>query len=153
MFIRKSKRGFTLIEMMIVIAIIALLATIAIPNYMGFRRRAMTSEAKSNLGTIRTLEEAYHAEKSDYLTCGKYPADTPAGTTYLWDDDAAATVDADWTTLGFSIKGLARYSYATARNSATEFDGFAYGDLDGDATGSTYTIDETGALTEASPLE
>jgi len=151
--LRKKKRGFTLIEMMIVIAIIALLATIAIPNYIGFRRRAMTSEAKSNLGTIRTLEEAYHAENQDYLDCGQYPAAVPAGTTYAWVDADAATIDADWTSLGFSIKGNARYAYETNRNAADQFDGLAYGDLDGDATTSTFTIDENGILTEANPLE
>ncbi|MFH1856309.1 MAG: type II secretion system protein [Candidatus Omnitrophota bacterium] len=149
----RTKKGFTLIEMMIVIAIIALLATIAIPNYLGFRTKAMTAEAKSNLGTLRTLEEAYSAEYQDYLDCDQYPAAVPAATTYTWNDAAAATVDSDWTTLGYSVKGAARYAYEVVRGSATTFDAKAYGDLDGDATLSTYNIDETGAITETNPLE
>lgn len=147
----RNKKGFTLIEMMIVIAIIALLATIAIPNYVGFRKKAMTSEAKSNLGTLRTLEEAYQADQQTYLVCAAEPAaGIPAGVTTTWGGNA------NFDDIGFELKGNIRYQYAVAAGGAgiaTSFSATAQGDLDGDGTPSTFTMTEDGVLTEASPLE
>ena len=48
----KGKKGFTLIELMIVVAIIGILAAIAIPNFLKFQAKSKTSEAKTNLGAI-----------------------------------------------------------------------------------------------------
>ncbi|MDY0132472.1 MAG: prepilin-type N-terminal cleavage/methylation domain-containing protein [Desulforegulaceae bacterium] len=62
----KNKKGFTLIELMIVVAIIGILAAIAIPNFMNYQCKAKQSEAKSMLGNIRTLQEVYFAENSKY---------------------------------------------------------------------------------------
>ena len=67
--LREKKGGFTLIELMIVVAIIAILAAIAIPNYLNYRYKARTSEAKSNIGAINTLEEAYAAETDAVCNC------------------------------------------------------------------------------------
>jgi len=50
----KGKKGFTLIELMIVVAIIGILAAIAIPNFLKFQAKSKQSEAKSNLGAIFT---------------------------------------------------------------------------------------------------
>lgn len=61
-----NKKGFTLIELMIVVVIIGLLAAIAIPNYLQFQSMAKQAEAKSNLGGIFTNEQAYWGEHSKY---------------------------------------------------------------------------------------
>jgi type IV pilus assembly protein PilA len=61
------KRGFTLIELMIVVAIIGLLAALAIPNFMRFQARAKQSEAKSNLKAVFTAEKSYYGDKQLYL--------------------------------------------------------------------------------------
>lgn len=61
-----SKKGFTLIELMIVVAIIGILAAIAIPNFMKFQARSKQSEAKSNLKGIFTSQKAYYQEKNKY---------------------------------------------------------------------------------------
>lgn len=58
--------GFTLIELMIVIAIIAILAAIAIPNFMSARDRAKRSSAKQSLGAIRKAMEMYLTDKDTY---------------------------------------------------------------------------------------
>lgn len=145
----KKKKGFTLIEMMIVIAIIALLATIAIPNYVNFQKRAKTAEAKANLGSIRTCEEAYKAEHDVYLTCDANPGSVPAGTTSAWTSG-----DANWEAIGFEPKGNVRYQYAVTAVAGTSFSATAVGDLDGDGTNSTFTITEAGtSITESNPLE
>jgi len=61
-----GKGGFTLIEMLIVIAIIGILAMIAVPIYLGQRTKAMRSEAMTNLDALRLFEEQYYAEYADY---------------------------------------------------------------------------------------
>ncbi|MBI3179248.1 MAG: prepilin-type N-terminal cleavage/methylation domain-containing protein, partial [Deltaproteobacteria bacterium] len=53
-FKRRLSRGFTLIELMIVVAIIGILALIAIPNFMKFQAKAKQSEAKTNLKAYYT---------------------------------------------------------------------------------------------------
>jgi type IV pilus assembly protein PilA len=144
------KKGFTLIEMMIVIAIIALLATIAIPNYINFQKRAKTAEAKANLGSIRTTEEAYKAEHDVYRTAPANPGSIPSATTAAW-----TTGDADWEAIGFEPKGDVRYQYQiTSTDTSANFTATAKGDLDGDSTYSTFTITEAGtSISETSPLE
>jgi type IV pilus assembly protein PilA len=61
--------GFSLIELMVVVGIIGVLATIAIPQYSKFSSRAKQSEAKVNLGGIYTVEKAFFVEGSTYSTC------------------------------------------------------------------------------------
>ncbi len=61
------KAGFTLIELMIVVAIIGLLAALAIPNFLKFQARAKQSEAKSNLKSIFTAQKSYYGDKQMYL--------------------------------------------------------------------------------------
>ncbi len=57
-----SNKGFSLIELMIVVAIIGILATVAIPNFQVFIRRGKQAEAKSNLTTIYSAQRAFHGE-------------------------------------------------------------------------------------------
>ena len=84
----KKSKGFTLIELMIVVAIIGILAAIAIPNFLNYQCKARQSEAKTNLGAIANLQEVYWAEKTQYAP--------------------------DRTTLGHEIKGGTKYTYSVA---------------------------------------
>jgi len=59
-------KGFTLIELMIVVAIIGILSAIAIPNFIKFQSRAKQSEAKANLKGLFTAQKAYFQEKDTY---------------------------------------------------------------------------------------
>jgi type IV pilus assembly protein PilA len=62
----KGKKGFTLIELMIVVAIIGILAAIAIPNFLKFQAKSKQAEAKSNLGAIYTGQISYFGESNTY---------------------------------------------------------------------------------------
>ncbi len=64
----RNKKGFTLIELMIVVAIIGILAAIAIPNFLKFQAKSKQSEAKTNLKGIYTAETAYYGENNTYNT-------------------------------------------------------------------------------------
>jgi type IV pilus assembly protein PilA len=63
---KKLMKGFTLIELMIVVAIIGILAAIAIPNFIKFQARSKQSEAKANLKAMFTAEKAFSQEKDRY---------------------------------------------------------------------------------------
>lgn len=71
-FLNKMKKvghkGFTLIELMIVVAIIGILAAIAIPQFAAYRTKAFNTAAQSDLRNIRTSLEAYYADNQGYPT-------------------------------------------------------------------------------------
>jgi len=64
--LNKKEKGFTLIELMIVVAIIGILAAIAIPQFSAFKKKAADGVAQSDLGSIASSEEIYYSENSDY---------------------------------------------------------------------------------------
>ncbi len=66
--VREDERGFTLIELMIVVAIIAILAGILIPNFVNARSQAQTAACESNLRSIATALELYYADNQIYPT-------------------------------------------------------------------------------------
>ncbi len=67
---KRLKKGFTLIELMIVVAIIGILAAIAIPNFIRFQARSKQSEAKTNLKALFTAQKAWFGERDEFSTRG-----------------------------------------------------------------------------------
>ena len=99
---KKNKKGFTLIELMIVVAIIGILAAIAIPNFLRFQARAKQSEARQNLGGIYTAYVSYFSDWNTYPTAAGTPCTVVEGCTAV----NCLTV-ADW-----APTGRTRYAYS-----------------------------------------
>ena len=73
----RKQEGFTLIELMIVVAIIGILAAIAIPNFLQYQMKSRQSEAKTNLQAIRTSSVSFQAERGCYLAVGREGSPNP----------------------------------------------------------------------------
>ncbi len=164
----RKRSGFTLIELMVVVAIIAILAAIAIPQYRKFQLKSKTVEAKENLGAIRTCEEAYRAENDVYRTASATPNSDPTSSKQAWP----ATSDFD--VIGFKPAGDVYYQYGVQTDDWTDTDNApgetatdvtphdgqvdiymcARGDLDGNgAYGGFKTNDEETKIEDVNPGE
>lgn len=64
-----SREGFTLVELMVVVAIIGILSAIAIPNFRKYQAKAKTSEAKLRLAEVYTAESAVYSDYDTYVSC------------------------------------------------------------------------------------
>jgi len=64
---KKDEKGFTLIELMIVIAIIGILAAIAIPQFSAYRTRSYNSASQADLRNAATAQEAYYVDNQAYV--------------------------------------------------------------------------------------
>jgi type IV pilus assembly protein PilA len=143
----RNRKGFTLVELMIVVAIIGILAAIAIPNFLNFRLKAKTSEAKSNLGALRTTEVAYFAEWNWYVgNQAPVPVADRTGNAMkvIWGNAPMYR----FSILGFAPEGNVFFSYSLDGGNLDTggFTAHAIGDLDADGQTSDFWV--TNYLTE-----
>lgn len=108
--------GFTLIELMITVAIVGILASIAIPSYSDYVRRGKVAEATSTLADLRVKMEQYFQDNRTYA--GSTHCAPAAGAkyfTYACSVAAAATVYTI-TATGVAAQGMSGYSYTINQN-------------------------------------
>ena len=122
----KKEKGFTLIELIIVAAIIAILAAVAIPVYRGYTQRARRADAKTALEQLRASQEVFRAEMGRYANDGT-------------DGNALNVLRANW---GGPPATIGLYNITMVSN-ATTFTGTAT-PSGSQATDGNLTIDQNG---------
>jgi prepilin-type N-terminal cleavage/methylation domain-containing protein len=126
-FHKRNSKGFTLIELMIVVVIIGILAALAIPRFMKASAKSKTSEAQLVLKQIYTMERTYKQQFDVY--------------------------SADLNAIGVEVPPNANYNYTITAADAVSFTAQAdWPDpgIDDDATPDTWTIDQDGTITHTS---
>jgi type IV pilus assembly protein PilA len=155
---KRIKGGFTLIELMIVVAIIGILAAVAIPAFMKYMRKSKTTEATQGVKKIYDGARSYYLEENTARGTGvpiakQFPvsaAVTPTETCCGspggkcvpdpadWDDVAGS-----WNALKFSMEDPFYFQYqyaASGTDDTSQFTARALGDLDCDTTLSTFEM-------------
>jgi prepilin-type N-terminal cleavage/methylation domain-containing protein len=127
----RNSKGFTLIELMIVVVIIGILAALAIPRFMRSTTKSKQSEAKQLLKQIYVMQRAYRQEFNSYCLNGA---------------TASAAAPTGFARLGVDIMATSRYTYTMTSATANAFVCTATGNLDDDAAIDTWTMNQTGAL-------
>ena len=142
---RLKERGFTLIELMIVVAIIGILAAVAIPAFMDYMKKSKKTEASLQLNKISKNAKAAYVTSSTYpanpASIGPTPA-TNCCTQNFGGNKKCAAAPADWAVPGwqqldFQIDEPHLFVYSYTSTGAT-FTATAVGDLDCDTASITY---------------
>lgn len=165
--IGRTATGFTLIELMIVVAIIGILAAIAIPNFLKMQLRAKAGEGKVNLAAIRTAQESYYAEVGFYVPWSSKPmsAGTPPGQAKVpWDSTLCSfppsSSDPGFCAIGWNPEGPVYFNYAVETNTgvpitSSMFFAAAAADIDGESTECIFGVnkgDDAGGFMASGPL-
>jgi type IV pilus assembly protein PilA len=120
----RSERGFTLIEMMVVVVIVGVLATLAVVGYRKIVQSSHVSEATGMIQNIRVAQEAYHSETQQYATVSQLTGDlcplkTPTyGVQTAWDGNCGQG-GVKWSALPLHVDGPVLFGYATIGGAST----------------------------------
>ncbi|WP_327036975.1 type IV pilin protein [Methylotenera versatilis] len=115
--IKRLQKGFTLVEIMIVVAIIGILASIAIPSYQDYVKRARASAATGALADMRIKMEQYYQDNRTYVDGPCTPA-TGTDTTYFAFACSAAGTATAYTLTATGSGVMAGYIYNINQNNA-----------------------------------
>ena len=118
---RARRPGFTLLELMVVVAIIGTLAAIAVPAYANYVKRGRILEAVARLADARARMEEYFLDQRAYVdaagNCGVAPAPAGPADAFAVACDATTTTFT-YTATGLAAKGMAAFAYAIDQTGA-----------------------------------
>ena len=149
---QSKPRGFTLIELMIVVAIIGILAAVAIPAFLEYMKRSKATEASLNLNKIGKASKRVKGEIGTYAseagamlphssgTCCGDSGGTPQINNKCTPTPAAFSDGAGWSHLEFSVDEPSVYSYQYVPVGGSAFTAYAVGDSDCDSVMATFTM-------------
>ena len=127
---KKTTRGFTLIELMIVVAIVGVLSSIAIPSFIKYQLRSKRSEGALNIAAIRTAEISYAGTHDTYVNVSAEPRSSPNAQKAKW----CAVGSCDYfDTLAWRPEGSVYFVYGVNGANGNLFTATAIGDVDGDS--------------------
>jgi prepilin-type N-terminal cleavage/methylation domain-containing protein len=142
----KQTQGFTLVELMIVVALIGVLTSIAIPGFQRFQMNSKRAEAYTNLLTLAKSQKAYYSEWNQYVAVLPEPSNTLGIDPGSQKRSGEALVDA-FAMLGWAPTGGVYFDYDTCAAGGSVacactcpscFTATAWGDLDDDGGMSGY---------------
>jgi type IV pilus assembly protein PilE len=117
----KARRGFTLLETMLVLAIIAILAAIALPSYAHYVQRSRILDAVARLADARARMDEYFLDQRAYVDagggCGAMPAPTGPADAFAVSCAATATTFT-YVATGIAAKGMAAFAYSIDQTGA-----------------------------------
>ena len=147
---RQSELAFTLIELMIVVALIGALASLAVPSFRTYQMKAKRSEAFGNLASLAQMQKTYFAEFGSFVGTAPEPSSTTAqNPTSI--KRSVAPVSAAFSTLGWTPEGDVFFDYDSRVpgfgncTCSACFTATAYGDLDASGSLSEITYFHPGA--------
>ena len=137
---RQEGRGFTVGELMIVVAIIGILAAVAIPNFVEMQYRAKRAELPVNVSAIQTAEIGYDAVNDGYVPAVAHPPVIPGKAPVEWGGGNSGFAELGWVPDG-AVRGQYEIITVAGRKGSDggDFTVFGRSDIDGDGSEATFT--------------
>jgi prepilin-type N-terminal cleavage/methylation domain-containing protein len=150
--LKNKQKGFTLIELMIVVAIIGILAAVAIPQFLKMMAKSKTGEAQLTLDLVKKAEKAQWTENTGYVTGAGIPLPSTgsvgngccdnadrkcANDPDEWNDPASGV----WADLDVRLDQPGYFVYTYSSADGTAMSAFAYGNLNCNASTGSYDLE------------